>query len=86
MSEAPSPRDVNSIDNDDGIVGWDDEREGVLDLGGACCLISLEAVLEVEKDCISCECLCDWDLRFNACLGTLLLAVDLSPYLCYICW
>ena len=56
------------------MVGWDDEREGVSDLGFARCLTSLGERLELVDDCKSCECVCDWDLRLYVCLGTLVLA------------
>ena len=53
----------NSNDREDGIVGWDDEREGFSYLGCACCLTSFEFVLELVKDGNSWEFLRDWDLR-----------------------
>ena len=65
MRDADSNPDVTwyGNDRDDGNVGWDDERVGVSDLGCACCLTSLELVLELVKDCSSWEFLRAWDLR-----------------------
>ena len=65
MRDADSNPDVtwNGNDKEDGIVGWDEEREGVFDLGCACCLTSLEFVLELVKDDNSWESLRGWDLR-----------------------